>query len=410
MDRFEGKLPSLLRSSSLAVLTLGIFSIGAAPPAPVAVSPAVAEPAANQLPAPPANGVMGFVVHHFVYSVIQGKNACPEGPVLKNRDIFLNSLSPAERERIQKKENEAEFNERWRASLSKPDGSNVCSQYDQFPERPLIRQVQSPIAWGLNLDGDEGDGSNDPQGCAHANFTSPDGEKGIDNQAYRAVGCTLEWRGVDGGQGDIVRGFDGFLASGEFTQVLLLRGVDSLLNDDNVEVVYGNTPDRPVVDPSGKFVHHVSFTVSDKAPRARNVLRGRIVNGVLTTEPSDIKLAQTWGQSAQRDLRGVRSRWDIRKGRLRLVFQPDGTLKGLLGGYQPIDDVGKSAMLGGIGSAMVAGIDCAGEYNTLKKLADGIRDPRTGTCTAVSTGIEVAAVPAFVNDAPEKAKQKVASR
>jgi hypothetical protein len=140
------------------------------------------------------------------------------------------------------------------------------------------------------------------------------------------------------------------------------------------------------------------------------VLHGRIVNGVLMTDPKDIKLTQTWGQSAQRDLRGIRSRWDLRKARLRLAFQPDGTLKGLVGGYQPIDDVGRSAQLGGMGSAMVAGIDCAGEYNTLRKLADGLRDPKTGACTGISTGIEVEAVPAFVNDVPDRQKQKVASR
>jgi hypothetical protein len=353
---------------------------------------------------------MGFVVHHFVYSVIQGKDACPEGPALKNREIFLNSLPAEERQRIQKKENESEFNQRWRATLMRPDGSNICSQYSQFPERPLARQVQSPFAWGLNLDGDESDGSKNAEGCAHANFTSPDGEKGIDNQAYRAMGCALEWRGVDGGQGDIVRGYDGFLTSGEFTQAILLRGVDSLVNDPDVEVIYGNTPDRPPMDSTGKFIHYASFTISDKAPRERNVLHGRIVNGVLMTDPKDIKLTQTWGQSAQRDLRGIRSRWDLRKARLRLAFQPDGTLKGIVGGYQLIDQVGISAMLGGMGSAMVAGIDCAGEYNTLKKLADGLRDPKTGQCTGVSTGIELAAVPAFVNDVPNAQKPRVASR
>ena len=334
MDKLEqGKRPRLLRSGSLAALALGIFAIGAAPQATVAVvAPAMAETSINQLPAPPVNGVMGFVVHHFVYSVIQGKDACPQGPALKNREIFLGGLDPAERERLEKKEHEAEFGQRWIASMSRPDGSNICSQYSQFPDRPHVRQVQSPIAWGLNLDGDEGDGSGNSEGCAHETFTSPDGEKGIDNQAYRAMGCTLEWRGVDGGQGDIVRGYDGFLASGEFTQAILLRGVDSLVNDDNVEVIYGNTPDRPMVDSAGKFIHGASFTISDKAPRERNVLRGRIVNGVLMTQPQDIKLTQTWGQSAQRDLRGTRSRWDLRRSLLRLAFQPYGTLKGIVGG------------------------------------------------------------------------------
>ena len=53
---------------------------------------------------------------------------------------------------------------------------------------------------------------------------------------------------------------------------------------------------------------------------------------------------------------------------------------------------------------MVAGIDCAGEYNTLKKLADGMRDPKTGQCTAISSALELKAVPAFVNDVPQPAE------
>ena len=413
-DRLQGAAHQwkwLLRSAGMASIAAGTLVLGAASQAPVpAMALPTAETSTNQLPAPPANGVIGFVVYHFAPSVIQGKDACPDGPAMKNREIFLNTLSPDERERIQKKENEAEFNQRWRASLMHSDGSNICSQYSQFPERPLLRTVQSKFAWGLDLDGDEGDGRSNPDGCAHDNFTSPDGAKGIDNQAYRAMGCTLEWRGVSGDQGDIVRGLDGFLSSGEFTQVLLLRGVDSLVNDNDVEIIYGNTPDRPVVDSAGKFVWNASFTVSDKFPRERNVLHGKIVNGVLTTNEQDIKLTQTWGQSAQRDLRGIRSRWDLRDGRLRLKFQPDGTLKGMVGGYQPIDHVGISPQLGGMGSAMVAGIDCAGEYNTIKKLADGLRDPKTGQCMGISTAIEMFAVPAFVNDVPGVQKQKVASR
>src|SRR4029450_11982401 len=68
----------LLRTACLAPLLAGVLSIGAAPYG--STPPAVAQAAAGgQLPAPPANGVMGFVVHHFVNSVIQGKDACPEG-------------------------------------------------------------------------------------------------------------------------------------------------------------------------------------------------------------------------------------------------------------------------------------------------------------------------------------------
>ena len=49
-------------------------------------------------------------------------------------------------------------------------------------------------------------------------------------------------------------------------------------------------------------------------------------------------------------------------------------------------------------AALVAGIDCAAYHATLKKLADGIRDPRTGQCSGVSSAEQMSAVPAFVND------------
>jgi len=404
-----GRNRRMLRASSLALLSVGVLAIGAAPATSDLLAPATAQSQpAPQLPAPPANGEMGFVVWHFVPSVIQGNDACPDGPVVKTRESFLAKLSADERERLAKKENEAEFTQRWRADVSGPNGTNMCTHFAMFPDRPTQRTVQSKFSRGFNLDGDTGDGSNNATGCAHQNFESPEGEKGIDNQSYRAMGCMLEWRGVDGTGGDQVRGFEGFIASGEWTQVLLLRGVDSLVNDNEVEVIYGNTADRPVVDSTGKFVWQASYSISTTAPRERNVLHGKIVNGVLTTEPALIKLTQTWGQGGGRDLRGQRSRWTLNRGRLKLTFRPDGKLEGIVGGYQPINEFVDSTSMGGMGSLITGGHDCASRYNTLKKLADGDRDPTTGECKTISSAIDLKAVPAFVNDV--KAKQNIASK
>src|ERR1043166_2670976 len=140
--------------------------------------------------------------------------------------------------------------------------------------------------------------------------------------------------------------------------------------------------------------------MSDKAPRYRNVLKGRIVDGVLTTESADIKLTQTWGQGGARDIRGNRTSYDLRSARLRLTIQPDGSVRGVRGGYQPVFDLIQSPAIGGAGAALDGGIDCAAELKTLKALADGIRDPKTGQCTGVSSAYELTAVPAFVNDVP----------
>lgn len=385
----KAKLGGIRGATAAALLALALVTASG----PVS-SPVEAQGSLAKLPAPPANGVMGFLIEDFIPPVIQEKNACPNGLAQQLKDTFLASQTPAERQRLLLKDNAGELDRLWKAYAIGPGGTNVCSHPDMF-DRPTLRPVQSKLAWGLDLD--QGDSSDT---CAHDSFNTPTGERGIDNQEYRALGCTLNWRGIDGIAGDQEIGMRQHLSSGEWTQVLLLRGVDSLERDDDVEVVYANTPERPIVDTTGKFLHGASFTISNETPRERNVLKGRIVGGVLTTEPQDIKLVQTWGQSSQRDLRGPRSKWDYRKGRLRLTFQADGTLTGMLGGYRPVLDPIKAQVLGGAGSAIVGGFDCAAEFATLKKYADGIKDPATGKCTAISGAVRIRAIPAFVNDAP----------
>lgn len=378
---------------ALGAVAAGLFAIGAGP-AQRLTSPAIAQAPAAQLPAPPVNGVMGFVVDEFFQPVIFGKDACPKGPVLRLRDAYLQTLPAAEATRLRKPENVKEWDAGWQAYAFNEAGANVCTNPDMF-DRPMQRTVESPNAWGLDLDG--GDKS---ETCQHEEFTTPTGVTGIDNQEYRAMGCAPEWRGVDGVSADQKVGMQQFHNSGEWTQVILLRGVDSLQNDPEVEVVYANTPDRPVLDTMGKWLPGASFTISNKAPRERNVLRGKIVDGVLTTEPADIKLAGTWGQSAERDLRGPRGRFDYRKARLQLKFQPDGTLTGLMGGYRPYFDTILSGSLGGAGTALVAGHDCASQLKTLKTLADGLKDPKTGECKGISSAQQIRAIPAFVTDVP----------
>lgn len=386
-------------SAGIALIALGGVSSAPGPLHSAAMGEAV--PAA--LPAPPADGIMGFVVEEFFNPVVRDGVSCPQGTALRLRERYLSTLPAAESERLSLKENEKELTGLWRAYAFGPNDTNICTHPDMF-DRPLIRIVQSPLAMGFDLDGDGGAGTGGASGCAQRDFTSPTGEKGIDNQEYRVMGCTREWRGVEGSKGDQQTGIKQFHASGEWTQVILLRGVDSLVHDDDVEVIYGNTPDRPFSDNDGNFLPDGTFSISDKPPRFRNALKGRIDNGVLTTEPKDIRLTQTWGQGGARDIRGNRTSFDFREGRLRLNFQPDGTIIGLLGGYRPVFDVIVSPALGGAGSALVAGIDCAGELATLRKYADGLRNPETGKCEGVSSAYRIKAVPAFANDVPERTK------
>jgi hypothetical protein len=152
-----------------------------------------------------------------------------------------------------------------------------------------------------------------------------------------------------------------------------------------------------VLDSQRNFIAGVSFGFSERNPAWRTVLHGRIVGGELTTDARDVRLKAPWGQGGAR---GARNEYDLRQARLKFRFQPDGTIRGLMGAYQPIRNVIASATLGGFGAAETAGIDCATQYATMKRLADGLRDPKTGQCGGISVALTVAAVPAFVNDAP----------
>lgn len=346
----------------------------------------------TQLPAAPASGEMGFILTEFAPAIYQGKDDCPDGLAGTLRENYLAMLAAPERALMSRPENDAKLVTQWQSWARGPENTNVCANPERFPDRATQATLKGKIAPGLDLD--NGVGS-----CGHESFTSLSGEPGIDNQAYRAMGCTRGYRGVDGLAGDIVKGSNLTLATGEHSMVLIVRGIDSLEKDEAVEVILAATDDRPILDSRQNFVTGASYTVG-RNPAWRNVLRGRIDKGVLTTEPVDMRLRRTFGHGGQR---GAKAEWELHQGRLRLVLQPDGSVKGILGAYQTPRNVMLSTISGGIGAATVAGIDCAAQYNTMLKLADGGRDPKTGQCAMVSSALDVAAVPAFVFDQPASA-------
>lgn len=358
---------------------------------------------AAQLPLPPATKEMGFLLTHFLPAYRRDAAQCPDGYGRTLREAYLATQPEAERTRLNLRENQAELEERWKAYAMGPNGTNICTNVESF-DRPANPLVGGRIARGMDLDGDaSGAGGDDT--CAHANFIGEDGAQGIDNQAFRALGCSAGAQvPPDESQGPSP--MNEKLVNGEHTMVLLIRGVDSLVRDNDVEVIFASSGDMAVTDTRKKAITGASFTVTDN-PRWRNVLKARIADGVLTTEPADLHTSQKWGHGG---IRGQRAEYVFLKGRFRLAFQPDGSIAGMLGGYQPIGTLIQTPVLGGVGSAVIAGIDCAGIYSTLRKVADGIKDPKTGKCTAASSAMELKAVPAFVFDTPPRGGGRVAKR
>lgn len=389
----------LLRSAlwpSAAVAVIGALALGGlAGLSPSDPSDAEAAPLSAKL-AVPAGGELAFVVESFDPPYYHGADDCPEGPAKALRENFTDSLDPAERERLLKPENAAQFQQAYREYARGRDGSNICTNFDRFP-RPPGRTVQGAIGPGLDLD-DGGDAASGDKGCTQRDFTSPAGETGIDNQTWRALGCFKIFRGTPARPPDTGAQFGLSLANGENAQVIVIRGIDSLTRDDDVEVIYGNSRERAMVGPDRRFLYGATYALGG-TPGGPNVMKGHIVGGVLEARTPLLRLRNVWNLGSGivgEDLRGARGEMQFRRVRLRLHFLPDGSIKGMVGGFQPVEQAIFVPSVGGLGAAVTADFDCPVLYATLKKMADGDRDPRDGSCRSISAAYEIKAVPAFV--------------
>jgi hypothetical protein len=332
----------------------------------------------------------GFVLTKMTAAFYRGdeKVDCPEGRTPSLREAYLATQTPQERARLLKPENSVELERRYKTDyVFGPGGRDVCTSPAAFdtPDHPLLKTGQSKVAPGLDLDGAADAAHPAPGTCAHQSFQGLDGEAGVDNQFFRAVACTTFWRGAEsGGQGDGLG--ESPLVNG--AAVMVVRGVTSWEDSPHVQVVIATSPDKPPTDVRQKIVAGGSMAMTDN-PHWRTVMEGRIENGVLITEPADVRLSDNWvGASG--------GEFIMRHARLRVKLQPDGELSGVMGGYRPLDNVIGTLEVGGPGVASTAGVDCAAVRKTFKALADGDPDPKTGACTTLSMALDFAAKPAFV--------------
>jgi len=314
---------------------------------------------------------------------------CPAGFELTVEEEYLATLSPAERERMLRPENAKEYAKAWKDDfITGPGGENVCNNPKSFlndPRRRVYRGVSSKDSYGLNLDGTT-DGHATPKTCAHPKFEGLNGEPLVDNQLYRAVGCSKLARGTTPGTRQYL---DPFLIE--------LRGLDDLKNNDHVELgIYSTDGDLSLKGPDTFDLPHQTFTVT-RNPRWRTTAKARIVDGVLITDTIPVVylhwVMSTWGAF------GLVSEHEFRDVRFRMTLEADGALTGVMAGYRPIDNiftVGYCCK----GTASTANNDCASEYKTLATMADGYPDEATGQCTMISSAQNLTGIPTFLVPPP----------
>lgn len=244
---------------------------------------------------------------------------------------------------------------------------------DRFP----YRLAGGPTAIGLNLDGKSGPGD----------FTSPSGEPGIDNQLFRVIGCIRNYRSPEGQlQLFANRNVRNHIYNRAMIEIV---GLDSLENDDDVQVNVYRGLDRLLTDASGdRIIPGGTQRVDGRfGKRFMSRLKGRIVDGVLITEPQDVR----WPWAI---FSGSPGEYRIRDMRLRLVLTGHSA-EGLIAGYADVERFYRTLSHWSMHYLAYGQLDPSGFYRELNRLADGFPD-ETGKMTAISSSIGIKMIQVFI--------------
>jgi hypothetical protein len=358
------------------------------------------------------NGQAGFVVSHIAYALSKDANetgACPNGMTKGNTELFSSSTEGRRHDGESDQDYGRRVNQGAQALGMAPNGQNLCLNPEAGAPDPNFRTVtgKDVPADGIDLDGQDShaNGKAAPGMCPHDDFRGMNGERGIDNQFFRLVGCSKSFQST--GQSNT---YEIEMYTGSWGILLTLKGLDDLRNAKNVEVGFYANADPIQLSPTREALPNATYAI-DQDPRFHATAHGRIVNGVLTTDPVDVRFHWV--------VNSIHLERPLRDARLRMTFTPDGGLEGILAGYTPIEDLydfaygfrdGKDAkgnpanprLISGSanGQARVLEHTCNGAYYAMRQLADGHRDPKTGQCSAISTQYRIKAIPAFVVDTP----------
>jgi hypothetical protein len=358
------------------------------------------------------DGAAGFVISHIAFALSRDASetgACPDGMTQGNTEIFSSSPEGRRHDGESDQDYASRVAQGAQALGSAPNGQNLCMNPEAGAPDPHFRTVtgKNVPAEGIDLDGQDSraGGKPAPGTCAHDDFRGMHGERGIDNQFFRLVGCSKAFQST-GPYSE----FDVGMYTGSWGILITLKGVNDLRNAKDVEVGFYANADPIQLSPTREAIPNATYAMTQD-PRYRAIAHGRIVDGVLTTDPIDVRFPF--------DVNGIHLERSLRDARLRVTFTPNGALEGILAGYTPIADLydfqygfrnGKDAngkpansrlIFGSAnGQARVLGQTCNGAYYAMSRLADGHRDSKTGQCTSISTQYRIKAIPAFVVDTP----------
>lgn len=244
----------------------------------------------------------------------------------------------------------------------------VLDYPDAVQKDPNIETVVGKYAYGFDLGGPEAN-----------KFIDPETHEKVDDQLYRAVGCSNSFQSAP----PLLPYSEGLAWNAMIDTApgwaLQITGAD-LSKDGPVAVTLDRTIRHLDRDALNTVRSNDSY-VLDPDPRSHNVLSGQITNGVLTIKPASIYLEGSMPFYTQIDLKDAH---------MRIRSEAGGKLLSYWGGYT---DWHKWVYMT---TARPNNSDPVGWYRAMEKLADADPDPITGKNRSISTTWRVEAVPAFL--------------
>ena len=191
-----------------------------------------------------------------------------------------------------------------------------------------------------------------------------------------------------------------FMKDFNFSRMLLeVSGVDSLTNDPDVTVHLYRGLDKLMTDASGNNImpggtQHIDDRFGKKF---QATLKGKIVNGVLTTEPADVHWAWStfFGVPGGQYLHGMR---------LQLKISPEEAT-GVMGSYADVEAWYNQMITAWSTHHLSYGQTSAPSmYAELRKLADGYPD-KNGKMTAISSAVKIGFTQVYIEHPPVSGKE-----
>jgi hypothetical protein len=253
--------------------------------------------------------------------------------------------------------------------------ANVYIHPETYPD-PGLTGVTGALSEGFDLDGNPKTG-----------FASPTGEKGVDNNFYRTLGCTKSYRGPPKLSSNAL-GANDSMRNGAWTVAVVVHGSGAdPMNDANVSVGFYLSGDKLVKDGNGEIARDYTFSI--KPSKLEGIMKARSKNGVIESIEATPEM---WirDPGSTRDLQ-------LLSARLKLEMKSDGTLSGHLGGYRPWMPI-YTALVNARGPVVeiLGWIEIPSIYYALKRNADYSPSGGKGEKTHISYAMRVNAIPAYV--------------